>query len=195
MACMMIAMNVELFLRHGNRGRYNPTTPEKIEALLSKAEHHVMQDVRYPYLNDPLPCLEDEQAQLEKEIANNRMEQESAEGMYKCRGMKHQEELRENERKKKVAGDVATQLSIEDQQKRRDEEKQKHKDKKRRLFLEQKELAALQKANEEAQKRGSKRDAEGEDPRITQAAVERRILKRVDDAKRRKRANLQEEAD
>ena len=73
--------------------------------------------------------------------------------------------------------------------------KQKHKDKKRRLFLEQKELAALQKANEEAQKRGSKRDAEGEDPRITQAAVERRILKRVDDAKRRKRANLQEEAD
>ena len=103
----------------------------------------------------------------------------------RCRGMKHQEELREIERKKKVAGDVSTQLSIDEQQKSRDEEKQKHKDKKRRLFLEQKELAALQKANEEAQKRGSKREAEGEDPRITQAAVERRIAKEPTSRKKR----------
>jgi len=198
MACMMIAMNVELFLRHGNRGRYNPTTPEKIEALRRKAEHHVMQNVRYPY-SDPLPCLKEEQAELQKEIALNRKEQESEakkqESEEKKGGLKatmHEERVHVESHKP-----AAVQVSQEVMDKRREEAAKKREDTKRRLFLEQKELADLQKKNGEAQKRRKKRsNAEdaGEDPRISERDVEHRILKRIKDEKRRKR-NHREETD
>ena len=132
-ACMMIATNVELFLRHGNRGRYNPTTPEKIAALNNKAQYHVMQDVRYKY-SDPLPSLKDEHAEMEKAIAKNREEHEKADS----------------------------------------------------------EEVARPKVDAQARKEGRKRAKEEVDPRITEQAVERRIMKRINDAKRRKN-NLEDE--
>ena len=57
-----------------------------------------------------------------------------------------------------------------------------------------KELLGFRKKNEDAQarKEGLKRAKEEVDPRITEQAVERRIMKRINDAKRRKN-NLEDE--
>ena len=202
-ACMMIATNVELFLRHGNRGRYNPMTTEKIAVLNNKAQYHVMQDVRYPY-SDPLPSLKDEHAEMEKAIAKNREEHEKADS----------EEVARKARPKPSVGHAPHQastdlldqesteeLTTEEQEKKAEEKEkrtaaqaEKRANKKRQLVLEGKELLGFRKKNEDAQarKEGLKRAKEEVDPRITEQAVERRIMKRINDAKRRKN-NLEDE--
>ena len=148
-ACMMIATNVELFLRHGYRGRYNPTTPEKIAVLNNKAQYHVLQDVRYPY-SDPLPSLKDEHAETEKAIAKNREEHEKADS----------EEVARKARPKPSVGHAPLQastdlldqesteeLTTEEQEKKAEEKEkrtaaqaEKRANKKRQLVLEGKEL-------------------------------------------------------
>ena len=86
-------------------------------------------------------------------------------------------------------------VSEEEHERRRAEALKKYADKKRLLALEQKELEALRKSNEDAVKRldrsnEKKRqlaedDARVRGPRITGEQVEERIMRRVKDAKRR----------
>ena len=199
-ACMMIAMNVELFLRHGNRGRYKPLTPEKLVALNNKAEHHVMQNVRYPY-KPPLVCLKDEHAEVEKAIAENRAEQEAHAQDEEKKGNNTRNERKPS--KKRTSRDV-TEVSEEEHERRRAEALKTRADQKRILELEQKELETHRKGNEDAQKRlqrsNEKKAHKAADderimgPRITGEQVEQRIMRLINDAKRRK-ANRPEETD
>ena len=56
-ACACIAMNVEMFLSHGDEGRYAKSTPDYVAEVHAKAERHTQQDQRYPEYEplEPLP--------------------------------------------------------------------------------------------------------------------------------------------
>ena len=56
-ACACIAMNVEMFLSHGDEGRYAKSTPDYVAEVHAKAERHTQQDKRYPEYEplEPLP--------------------------------------------------------------------------------------------------------------------------------------------
>ena len=97
-----------------------------------------------------------------------------------------------------------TEVSEEEHERRRAEALKTRADKKRILELEQKELETHRKGNEDAQKRlqrsNEKKAHKAADderimgPRITGEQVEQRIMRLINDAKRRK-ANRPEETD
>ena len=54
-ACACLALNIEMWLAHGDKGRYATSTPDYVADLHAKAEKHTKQDERYPY-RQPLPA-------------------------------------------------------------------------------------------------------------------------------------------
>jgi len=99
---LIATINLETWIRHGDKGRYElDMTEEDIAKLHNKAQHHVMQDTRYPYVDSkhpgrPLPF---EKMEAEVKIAAAKKEIKVCTEVLKTEDQKAKEQQIKEEKK------------------------------------------------------------------------------------------------